>query len=167
MYGRLDDPTNGDGWGIGPNCSVCVAQPDPSQTFDRTWHDASVSSNGNNTPFATVSFTGEQLVLTINRNNSDFITGVAIYVMGIIVASTPATTDALNSSKIFFQVDGTTQGSFLHEASLGPETVYSYNTTLFAKTNLSNELHNITVLCGDGTDPSTDSLCLLDRFIYT
>ncbi|KLO06175.1 hypothetical protein SCHPADRAFT_838392 [Schizopora paradoxa] len=150
MYGRLNDPTNGHGWSIGQNCSDCDAKLDPSQTFDRTWHDASVQHNGNDTPFATVSFTG-----------------VAIYVMGIIVISTPATINALNSSKIFFQVDGTTQGSFLSNASLGPETVYSYNTTLFAKTNLSNELHNITVMCGDGADPSADSVCLLDRFIYT
>ncbi|KLO13075.1 hypothetical protein SCHPADRAFT_381477 [Schizopora paradoxa] len=151
-YGKIDNTTNGVGFIEGQNCQKCGAQPDPSQTFNRTWHAASVKSNGNESPFATVSFTGS-----------------AIYVMGIVVSSTPATNMSLNNSKIFFQVDGMDQGSFLYKASLGPEIIYSYNMTLFATENLSYGLHNVTITCGDGALPQRDpnSVCLLDRFIYT
>ncbi|KLO06176.1 hypothetical protein SCHPADRAFT_946301 [Schizopora paradoxa] len=124
MYGFVNQVTPaGAGWNVGQNCSTCLAQPDPSQTFDGTWHDASTEVVGDNIPFASVSFTG-----------------VAIYVVGIIVSSTPET----NST----------------------EVVYSYNTTFLAKEGLSDGLHNVTMMCGTG-DPSIDSVCLLDRFIYT
>lgn len=86
--------------------------------------------------------------------------------MGIIVSSAPETTRSMNNSRIFFQVDGTEQGSLMYNASLGPEVVFSYNITFFAKEDLPNGLHNVTMLCGDG-NPSIDSVCLLDRIIYT
>ncbi|KLO06179.1 hypothetical protein SCHPADRAFT_697871 [Schizopora paradoxa] len=149
-YGFLNQVTTaGTGWNVGQNCSTCLAQPDPSQTFDRTWHDASTQVVGDNIPFASVSFTG-----------------VAIYVVGIIVSSTPETNRSLNNSRIFFQVDGEDAGSFLFDALISTEVVYSYNTTFFAKEDLPDGLHNVTLMCGTG-DPSIDSVCLLDRFIYT
>lgn len=86
--------------------------------------------------------------------------------MGIIVSSTPETDRSLNNSRIFFQVDGANQGSFLYTASVGPVTVYSYNTTFFAIENLTDGPHNITMMCGDANS-SVDSVCLLDRIIYT
>lgn len=104
--------------------------------------------------------------LIIHLKKFDLNPGVAIYVVGIVVTSTPATTGPLNNSRIFFQVDGTGKGSFVFNASLGSEIVYAYNTTVFMKEDLSNGPHNITVMCGDG-DPSIQSVCLLDRFIYT
>ncbi|KLO08416.1 hypothetical protein SCHPADRAFT_609133 [Schizopora paradoxa] len=149
-YGYLNQVTaNGSGWHVGQNCSTCLARPDPSQVFGGTWHDTSTVVVGNRIPFASVSFTG-----------------VAIYVMGIVVSSAPESTTSLNNSRIFFQVDGADEASFMFNASLGSEVIYSYNTTLFAKEDLSDGLHNVTMMCGSG-DPSTDSVCLLDRFIYT
>ncbi|KLO06177.1 hypothetical protein SCHPADRAFT_883060 [Schizopora paradoxa] len=148
-YGLVNQVTHaGAGWSVGQNCTECLAQPDPSKVFDQTWHDSSTAENGANISFASISFTG-----------------VAVYVMGIVISSTPRTSTSLNNSRIFFQVDGVDQGSFLFEASLGTEVVYSYNTTFFAKEDLPNGTHNVTMMCGDA-EPG-DSLCLLDRFIYT
>ncbi|KLO13077.1 hypothetical protein SCHPADRAFT_381861 [Schizopora paradoxa] len=152
MYGKTNDLTIGDGWNainLNQNCSNCAAQPSLAQVFGQTYHESSIALNGENIGFALFSFTG-----------------VAIYVMGIIVTNTPATTASLNGSRIFFQVDGVDQGSFIFDASLGPKTTYSYNTTLFAKEDLLNGPHNVTMMCGDG-NTSRDAVCLLDRFIYT
>ncbi|KLO13076.1 hypothetical protein SCHPADRAFT_381499 [Schizopora paradoxa] len=153
-YGSIGNITDGAGWNIGQNCSICLAQPDPSQVFDGTWHDTSTwfavkGPNAVNKPFASVSFTG-----------------VAVFVVGIIVLSTPATSSPLNNTRMFFQVDGAKEESFSNDASLGDEVIYSYNVTLFSKTGLENGLHNITMICGDGRS-SADSLCLLDEIIYT
>lgn len=166
-YGYLNQvTTNGTGWHVGQNCSTCLARPDPSQVFGGTWHDTSTEVVGRQIPFASVSFTGKhKLSKSFNALKQQFL-GVAIYVMGIIVSSAPETNRSLNNSRIFFQVDGADEASFMFNASLGNEVTYSYNTTLFAKEDLSNGLHNVTMMCGTG-DPSTDSVCLLDRFIYT
>ncbi|KLO13083.1 hypothetical protein SCHPADRAFT_382267 [Schizopora paradoxa] len=142
---------DGNGWSIGANCSGCLAQPDPSQTFDHSWHDTSTSGSGKDgdIPYASLSFTG-----------------VAVYVMGIIISKSPSTNNPLNNTRMFFQIDGVDQGNFTHFASVGSEVVYSYNTTFFSKENLSNGQHNITIMCGDGNQ-SIASNCLLDRVIYT
>ena len=86
--------------------------------------------------------------------------------MGILVASTPETSSSKNSTRMFFQIDGTVQGNYSYTASIATDTAYSYNIIFFAKEGLSDELHNITIICGDG-DPNLDSICLLDRIIYT
>ncbi len=86
--------------------------------------------------------------------------------MGIIVSGAPETNTSLNNSRLFFQVDGESQGSYLNTASVGPEVVYSYNETLFVQEGLPFGLHNITILNGD-SKATVDSLCLLDRIIYT
>lgn len=82
------------------------------------------------------------------------------------MTSAPATTLSLNNSRIFSQVDGIEQGSFIYNASLGSEVTYQYNIMFFAKEGLTDELHNVTMMCGDG-NPSLNSICLLDRIIYT
>ncbi|KLO13074.1 hypothetical protein SCHPADRAFT_997608 [Schizopora paradoxa] len=155
MYGMLNDNKYGAGWKNGPTCSSCLARLDSSQVFNRTWHGTSTGENAFNVSYASITFT----------EFSVQIQGVAIYVMGVIVSNTPATNTSLNNSRIFFQVDNIDQGSFLHTASLGSITTYSYNTTLFAKEGLSNGVHSVTMLCGDGSH--IDSLCLFDRFVYT
>lgn len=86
--------------------------------------------------------------------------------MGIIVKSTPENLGSMNNSRMSFQVDGINQGSYSYTASVGSLTTYSYNTTFFAMDDLSDGLHNITMICGDD-DPESESVCLLDRFIYT
>lgn len=166
-YGIVNQTNENEaGWNIGQNCSDCLAQPDPSQTYNRTWHDASLGPSGTNNVFASVSFTGALCFSTLTAHVLIlFFLGVAIYVVGITVFSSPPTTQSLNNSKIFFQVDGEDQGSFLHSALVGMEVVYSYNTILFSKEGLSEGLHNVTMICGDGSS-TVDSLCLLDRFIY-
>ncbi|KLO13087.1 hypothetical protein SCHPADRAFT_940659 [Schizopora paradoxa] len=148
FYGTVDEvATNGNGWNIGQDCPNCTAQPDPSMVFNRTWHDTSSSLTAGNIPMASFSFTG-----------------IAIYVMGISVSSSPETTKSLNNSRIFFRIDDEDAGSYFNTATVGSEVLYSYNVTFFAKENLPDGPHNITMLCGNGT---TTSLCLLDRFIYT
>ncbi|KLO13082.1 hypothetical protein SCHPADRAFT_940654 [Schizopora paradoxa] len=140
---------DGNGWSVGQNCSTCFAQPDPSQTFDHSWHDASTSGIPGDIPYASVSFSG-----------------VAVYVMGILIPSAPSTNDSVNNTRMFFQIDGIDQGSFTHIASVGPETLYSYNATFFAMENLPDGQHNITIMCGDGNQGILSN-CLLDRVIYT
>ncbi|KLO13084.1 hypothetical protein SCHPADRAFT_928764, partial [Schizopora paradoxa] len=138
------------GWNVGQDCgSGCSAHPDPSQVFEGTWHDASTRENGVNSPIASTSFTG-----------------VAVYVIGINIASTPETSSSLNNTRMFFQIDGAIQGSYNHTASIATDTTFSYGAVFFAQEGLSNELHNITIICGDG-DPNLDSICLLDRIIYS
>lgn len=66
-YGLINEiphGLSGIGWNVGEDCSGCDAQPDPSQVFNRTWHDTSTNFNGNNNiPFASVSFTGKLQIL--------------------------------------------------------------------------------------------------------
>ena len=72
----------------------------------------------------------------------------------------------MNNSRLFFGIDGEMQGSYVNNAVVGPEVVYAYNTTLFAQTGLTSGQHSITIECGDG-NPAIDSVCLIDRIIYT
>lgn len=170
-YGLTNQLVTGDtGWSIGPNCSTCLAQPDPSLAFDRSWHDTSTGGKQGNIPYASASFTGEQQFSRSKVQLEDMkciiSKGVAVYVMGIIISSIPQTNNALNNSRMSFQIDGINQTSFYHIASVGPEVVFSYNTTFFAKENLPDGFHNITIMCGDGNQ-TIGSNCLLDRIIYT
>ena len=166
-YGFLNQvTTNGSGWHVGQDCSTCLARPDPSQVFGGTWHDTSTEVVGNRIPFASVSFTGISYKIGHSSWNTYHFIGVAVYVMGVVVSSTPKTNRSLNNSRIFFQVDGADETSFMFNASLGSEVIYSYNMTLFSKEGIPDGPHNVTVMCGTG-DSSIDSVCLLDRFIYT
>ncbi|KLO13080.1 hypothetical protein SCHPADRAFT_904487 [Schizopora paradoxa] len=149
FYGLQNQPGTSAGWAAGQDCPNCLAQPDKAQAFDNSWHDSTYSVPKGNLPYAWVTFTGS-----------------AVYVMGIIVASIPQTNYSLNNSRLFFQIDGEDQGNYLHVASIGPEIVYSYNALFFAKEDLPYGLHNITIMNGDSS-PAPDSLCLLDRIVYT
>jgi len=147
-YGLTNDVTGG--WNVGQACSGCFAQPDASQAFNGTWHDSSYSpTREGEIPYAFVSFTG-----------------VAVYVMGIFVSTAPESNTSLNHSTLFFQINGTLQGSFIRTASIGSEIEYTYNTPYFVKENLPFGNHNITILNGDN-ETAVDSLCLLDRILYT
>ncbi|KLO13081.1 hypothetical protein SCHPADRAFT_382079 [Schizopora paradoxa] len=150
VYGVENQAGHGD-WVsvVDQNCTGCLAQPDAAQAFDHSWHDSSYSIEKGFFPFAWVTFTGS-----------------AVYVMGIVIASMERTSTSLNNTRLTFEIDGEDQGTYLHIASIGPETVFSYNTLVFAKDDLPYGFHNITILVGNST-PARDSLCLLDRIIYT
>lgn len=45
-------------WEQGATCTGCLAKPDPSQAFDRTWHDATHTPGDPEPRIANVSFTG-------------------------------------------------------------------------------------------------------------
>ena len=49
-------------WNIGQDCPGCVAQPNPTQAFMGTWHDATYNGINGSWPeleTATLAFTGE------------------------------------------------------------------------------------------------------------
>ncbi|KLO13089.1 hypothetical protein SCHPADRAFT_382577 [Schizopora paradoxa] len=146
QYGVADQIDSGTGWTLGEKCSACSAQPDPAQAFDGTWHDASSPADQGKIPIASFNFTG-----------------IAVNVIGIIVSSTSETTGPMNNTRISFQIDDKHVDDYFHTATVGSDS-YSYNVTFFAKSDLPNRLHNIVMSCGDGTK---NSLCLLDKIIYT
>ena len=45
------------GWNYGPNCSACLARPEPADTFMASWHDSSASP-WNDIVSVTLNFTG-------------------------------------------------------------------------------------------------------------
>ncbi|KLO13088.1 hypothetical protein SCHPADRAFT_940660 [Schizopora paradoxa] len=147
IYGLANKTiTSGTGWNT-QDCVGCLAKPDPSQAFNGTWHDA--SSHVSQEYLSQASF---------------FFVGSAIYAKGIVVSTNQETTGSLNNSRMSFQIDGQDVGSYNHTAAVDSKTTYLYNVTLFAKEDLSYGLHNFTMTCGSET---SNSLCLLDRLIYT
>lgn len=50
-------------WNLGPQCTGCFVQPDPSKAFDNTWHD-STNAPGD-TPY-TITYTFAGNILSIS-----------------------------------------------------------------------------------------------------
>ena len=61
-----------DHWTTGDNCPGCVAQPDPSQTYAGTWHNATYDNNGGGLKSvpqsARFNFTGMRLSPIVGAN---------------------------------------------------------------------------------------------------
>ncbi|KLO13079.1 hypothetical protein SCHPADRAFT_874504 [Schizopora paradoxa] len=148
FYGLQNRPGEGNGWAPGQDCPGCLAQPNKTLAFNNSWHDTTYSAKGD-IPYAWMTFTGS-----------------AVYVMGIVIASMKKTSTSLNNTRLSFEIDGEDQGTYLHVASIGSDIVYSYDTLFFAKEDLPFDFHNITIMVGNSVD-NQDSLCLLDRIIYT
>ena len=70
IYGRINDIRSGGGWNIGQDCPGCLAQPDPAQVFNGTWHDTATQGNGKNLSYATLTFTGKQ---DLDKKSTSFV----------------------------------------------------------------------------------------------
>ncbi|KLO13085.1 hypothetical protein SCHPADRAFT_382424 [Schizopora paradoxa] len=124
--------SNVNGWNVGQNCGFgCSAHPDPLQVYEGTWHDASTIENGVNSPIASTSFADKSRLC--DRHNCRQYAGDEF---------------VLEQHEDVFQVDDTIQGTYYHAVSIATDITYTYNTTLFAKEDLSDELHNIMIISG-------------------
>lgn len=130
-----------DGWNLGPQCTGCFIQLDPSQTFEGTWHDA--TSNPSDTRSVTASFAG-----------------TAVYVYGIVANTVPFTSTITN---LTFQLDGKDVGTYLHTPTTS--TDFQYHTLLYSNPNIPNGDH--TIACGTNGHTADNFLILFDYIIYT
>ncbi|RDX46757.1 hypothetical protein OH76DRAFT_816354 [Lentinus brumalis] len=128
-------------WSQGSTCSGCLVKLDPSQTFDRTWHDTSHHTTDSSPRFLQVQFTG-----------------TAVYVVNVLanaVSGTPTT------SSLQFILDGAEDGTFLHTPSDSPDPMF--NVVVYARDGLDNTEHTLKMQAAD----TPDSVILFDCILYT
>ncbi|EMD41686.1 hypothetical protein CERSUDRAFT_102093 [Gelatoporia subvermispora B] len=138
-------PTTGSDsiWNVGQTCTGCLAQPDPSQTYNNSWHDG---TTGVMTPMsASLSFEG-----------------TALYVYCIIAHSAPDS-GFRTDTDLSFSIDNEVRGGFYENQPLsdGLEPTYDYNVLVFSIDSLSQDRHQFTM------ENVNVSLVLLDYVIYT
>ncbi|KAH9831188.1 uncharacterized protein C8Q71DRAFT_715813 [Rhodofomes roseus] len=120
-------PVFSPGWNYGPTCPGCYVQPDIALTFDRSWHDTTVS------------------VYSVTTNISIEFTGTALWVYGIVPNYVRNANTLVNVS---FALDGAPAGNYTHQPSSSTE--FFYNVTLFSTTALENVAHTL-VMTPQGT----------------
>ncbi|KAJ7437465.1 hypothetical protein B0H11DRAFT_626052 [Mycena galericulata] len=94
-------------------CSFCSSKPDPTQTFDQTWHDGNYRTGASETTTGSFTFTGS-----------------AVYIYGIDQAkSQPDIAFTLGSTQAVHHYTGTEQ--------------FVYNALFFSATGLADETHTV------------------------
>lgn len=131
-----------DGWEEGHGS----AQPDPSQAFRGTWHDATFHPEYLMPKTVTVEFVGTAVY-------AYFITANAIQPVPLVTTLT----------NLSFLLDNELQaGNFEHQPDLS-RTDFDYNVLAFGKTGLVNTAHTLVMQ----TTPFNASLVLFDYVMYT
>ncbi|TBU26827.1 hypothetical protein BD311DRAFT_416267 [Dichomitus squalens] len=133
-------PSYSGAWNLGPQCTGCRVQPDPSQAFSGTWHDATAHA-------------GEEI-----RTMTAQFNGTAVYVYGILAPPIQYITTLTN---VTFLLDGALVGSYSNDPT---STDYQYNVLMYSNENLPNEEHTIVLQDTGDTNPS---LILFDHIVYT
>ena len=134
-------PTYSGAWNEGPECTGCSVQPDPSQAFGGTWHDATVHPGD---PIRT---------MTASFN------GTAVTVYGILAHTIPYITTLTN---VTFLLDNQPAGSFFNDPT--SSTDYQYNVPMFSAQDLPNAEHTVTL---EITGDTNAALILFDYITYT
>jgi hypothetical protein len=122
-------------------CPSCESQPDPSKTYNSTWHDTAYGDS------ATLSFTGVSL---------------DVYV----ICPGPLPVSVFDATNFTFTMDGVDAGAF-NGPSLGCPT-YEYNFLVFSRSNLNLQPHIFVISNAPPFPPPTraQSALLLDYAVY-
>ncbi|KAH9930965.1 uncharacterized protein B0H18DRAFT_120163 [Fomitopsis serialis] len=135
-------------WNQGPNCSVCVSQPDPLQAHNGTWHDTQSDTCNNvliNSPTVhTVSFA---------------FTGTSLSVYCILTSQGPE----IKITNLAFDLDGETSASLFNPSINATTYEYQYNVPVYSRSFLNNTQHNFVMSAVQGTSVS---LLLFDYATY-
>ncbi|EIM79294.1 uncharacterized protein STEHIDRAFT_33180, partial [Stereum hirsutum FP-91666 SS1] len=137
------------GWSVGQNCPGCSAQPNASQAFKGSWHDATHHPEDPD-PERTVNLTFK---------------GVAVYVYFILANSIGS--EVTSNTSLSFILDGEPVGQFNHTATSSPD--YQYNVTVYSNSSIPvlpespNGQHTLSITSAGNTP---DSLLLFDYAIY-
>lgn len=153
-------PSNG--WTEGQNCKGCAAQPDVTQVFDGTWHDATSFHGDNLQRSIGLNFTGMLpclLAVVYYAFILNLHTGIAVYVYFILADN--FTTSFSSLTNLTFSMDGKESGNFIHNTSV--DNPFKYNVMVYSKTDLKNTSHFLNM----STTGSAHSLMLFDYFNYT
>ena len=148
------------------DCSTCATAPDPSQVYNRTWHDATYNFSNplQSAPQSLVfRFNGWFLssVYVLRLLTSDR-QGSAIYAYGVLSSR------ADQSTHLLFYLDNEPAGNFTYT---GPDTdpsgvSYTYDALFYSNTSLRLGEHAFELQNGEG-DGGATSLILFDYLIYT
>ncbi|KAL5510945.1 hypothetical protein ACEPAG_4702 [Sanghuangporus baumii] len=128
-------------WEQGADCSGCFAQPDPSQIFNGTWHDAT---------FTPTDGSARAVEFTFN--------GTSLYVFFILANTVPFTDTVTNMN---FILDEETVGSFVHQPTNSSD--FEYNVPVYVNNSLSSGQHHMRMEAAG----NHSALILFDYFIYT
>ncbi|KAL5493061.1 hypothetical protein ACEPAI_4509 [Sanghuangporus weigelae] len=128
-------------WKQGADCPDCFAQPDPSQIFNGTWHDAT---------FTPTDGSARAVEFTFN--------GTALYVFFILANTVPFTDTVTNMN---FILDEETVGSFVHQPTNSSD--FEYNVPVYVNDSLSFGQHHMRMEAVG----NHSALILFDYFIYT
>ena len=161
-------------WVQGAQCPLCWAQPNASQTYSGTWHDATyrpgaTEANEVDTQTAQFNFTGafdgRLLPVQTSLRSPAPNAGTAVYVYGILSLSVHS--GPSGPADIIFTIDGGTTRpvEVFSFTPNGPEGQYSYDTLLWYTDHLPNGQHSFRLQ--NGIPNRRDSLILLDYIIYT
>ncbi|KDQ26562.1 hypothetical protein PLEOSDRAFT_1113117 [Pleurotus ostreatus PC15] len=119
------------------------AKPDPSLTYNRTWHDATQHAG--------------DLTKTVNFN----FTGPSLYVY-CIIANTPPGRSFDTSAHYNFFLDGKFVGTYIHDPQAIPD--YFYDSLVYVNTTMENEHHSFSIILDAREKPV---LMLFDYAVYT
>ncbi|EMD41430.1 hypothetical protein CERSUDRAFT_89995 [Gelatoporia subvermispora B] len=133
-------------WKPGQNCSGCLAQPDPKQARNGTWHDATFNAQPGYVPEPNV-----PLNATVTFN------GHALYVYCIIDENLDQNSD------MTFYIDSEPVGSY-RTLSIGLP-LYDYNVLVYHNDTLAAGPH--VFMLSSGHVNGLDALVLLDYVVYT
>ncbi|CDO72707.1 hypothetical protein BN946_scf184985.g127 [Trametes cinnabarina] len=135
-----------DAWNTGQNCTSCAVKTvDKNETLNGTWHEATYDVQHQ-----------QQITATLVFN------GTAVYAYGIV----PHTdSNATSSIYLSFILDNAEVGAFVRTPAGNGTT--EYNVPLYSKDGLSAGTHNLTVLVGNAAFDGSQSVALLDYFVYT
>ncbi|TDL24136.1 hypothetical protein BD410DRAFT_719993 [Rickenella mellea] len=132
----------GTAWHRGDQCDGCLVQPDTTQAFDGTWHDATHSAADTQPVFMELSFNGS-----------------AIYVYGILANQVPFATTATN---LTFTLDGAVVGTFVHVPDSSSDFIY--NVPFYTNPSLPMGQHTLHI---ESNAVTQSALILFDYAIYT
>ncbi|KAK7449292.1 hypothetical protein VKT23_013435 [Stygiomarasmius scandens] len=137
-------------WNIGGQCDACTAGAlDPTQVFDKTWHDGTYNPDPGSNDFPNVPL-----------NASVTFNGTAIYVF-CVLAKTTSGPDG--NSDMSFYIDGELSGTFVKKPPNMPG--FDYHVPVYVNESLSTGTHEF--LLQNGHVNGTKSLVLLDQIIYS
>ena len=150
-------------WSPGQNCTTRVADPDPTQVNDGTWHDNTyLPDNPASTPLsASLAFDGTYHVPRgVKILHMLPVLGVALYVYCVVARSS---TNPFGNSDMTFYLDGVEVGNFTETPNGDP--TYHYNVPVYVNESIPDGKHTFVLV--NGRAGGQAALALLDYIVFS
>lgn len=150
-------------WIQGSTCKSCPPQPDSSQTYNSTWHDASLEAGENEQVMFNITFHGKCTTSISKVIGLRCFLGTAIYTYFVFPDDVPFFgPGAIVLSNMSVFLDDELVGNVLHVPQ--NETIYRYAKLGYANTSLSNDTHMLSIAANNEV---SSSQIIFDFYMYT